>query len=340
MNKKLTHHINSGITSDTFHTIKSVVFVVLVLCVIPFGLFAQEETLQQNTAAIENDIDASILDGDVSTTSLEEAQSRFGTTTPSSLLNVRPQSGADVPEDESLGQGSEQQAAIFSLFESRIVSEFSLISFMAYWVQQAAQLGIPPNTIVLILLTPIIATLVSFVRVIVGLPTLELLFPIALSFALVSVGITLGLIILSAVLIASYVSNVLLKRFRMMFFPKRSLSLLLLSLFVFASLTVAVYFDVAAVKNVSIFPVLIIMLLGDSVVSLQLHKSFSETFTITATTILIGLVGYLMATSVTTQLALLLYPEIILFTIPINILIGRYFGLRISEYFRFKVLNR
>jgi hypothetical protein len=210
---------------------------------------------------------------------------------------------------------------------------------MAYWVQQAVLLGIPANTIVLILLTPVIATLVSFVRVIVGLPTLELLVPIALAFALVSIGITLGLVILAAVLVASYVSKILLKRISMMFFPKRSLSLFLLSLFVFGALTLAVFFDIATARTVSIFPVLIIMLLGDSIVSLQLHKRFSETFTITATTILIGLAGYFMATSVSVQLVLLLYPEIILLTVPANILIGRYFGLRISEFFRFKALS-
>ena len=173
----------------------------------------------------------------------------------------------------------------------------------------------------------------------VGLPTLELLVPIALAFALVSVGIVLGLIILAAVYMASYVSKVILKDLRMMFFPKRSMSMLFLSFFVFAALTMAVFLDIEAAKKVSIFPVLIIMLLGEAIVSLQLHKSFMETFTITTMTIFIGLVGYLMATSVTTQLTLLVYPELVLLTIPANILIGRYFGLRVSEMFRFSALK-
>jgi len=34
-----------------------------------------------------------------------------------------------------------------------------------------------------------------------------------------------------------------------------------------------------------------------------------------------------------------LYPEAILLLIPVNIAIGRYFGLRLTEYLRFKQLK-
>jgi len=43
------------------------------------------------------------------------------------------------------------------------------------------------------------------------------------------------------------------------------------------------------------------MLLGDMIVSVQLHKSAFETFAITGTTIAIGLIGYFAATSDTIQ---------------------------------------
>ena len=77
------------------------------------------------------------------------------------------------------------------------------------------------------------------------------------------------------------------------------------------------------------------MLLGDMIVSVQLHKSSSETLMITGTTIVIGLVGYVAATSLTIQNFIILYPEIVLLVIPANILVGKYFGLRVTELFRF-----
>lgn len=237
----------------------------------------------------------------------------------------------DVTQPEELPE----KTAILSLFESRPVNEPGILNIMAFWVQDAVRLGIPANTIFLILLTPFLAFFVSFIRVVIGLPTLDMLVPIALAFALVAVGISVGLLVLAAILIASYFSKVSLSKIRIMFYPKRSLSMIFLALAVFAALTLGVVLEFEQILSVSIFPILILMLLGDMIVSVQLHKSASETFTITGTTIFIGLVGYLAATSNTIQNVVILYPEIVLLVIPANIIVGRYFGLRVLEVFRF-----
>ncbi len=279
-------------------------------------------------------IDSTTIQGEVSTTTLEQAIDTASSA--ASILNQRP----DVIDEPATPEEiAEQESARESLFNRRPVEHLTVWGFMAYWVQQAVHMGIPATTIVLILLAPIIATLVSLVRVVIGLPTLELLVPIALAFALVSVGVVLGLLILAAVVLASYVSKTMLQGVSMMYFPKRSLSMLTLSLFVFAALTVAVVLELGAAKTVSIFPVLILMLLGDSIVSIMLQKSFNETFAMTSMTIFIGLLGYAMATSLNVQLWLLLYPELVFLVVPANVLIGRYFGLRLSEYFRFNSMS-
>lgn len=279
-------------------------------------------------------IDATMLEGEVATTTLEAAKDTASSA--ASILNQRPDAIEQPATPEEM---EEQQNARATLFERRPVHELTAWGFMAYWIQQAVAMGIPATTIVLILLAPIIATLVSLVRVVIGLPTLELLVPIALAFALVSVGVVLGLLILAAVVFASYVSKTVLQNVSMMYFPKRSLSMLFLSLFVFAALTIAVVLELETARTVSIFPVLILMLLGDSIVSIMLQKSVSETFWITAMTILIGLIGYAMATSITVQIWLLVYPEMIFLVVPANMLIGRYFGLRLTEYFRFNSMS-
>ncbi len=244
-----------------------------------------------------------------------------------------PKSDLTKPEEQP------QKDEIQQLLERRPVREPSILGFIAYWVQKAVALGIPANTIVLILLIPVLATIVTFVRVIVGLPSLEMLVPIVLVYAFVAVGVTAGLIILGAVVLAAFVSRTLLRSVPIMFFPKRSLSHLFLAFFVFAALTVAIILDIPSIRDVSIFPVLILTLLGDSIVSVQLHKTFRETATITAVTIGIGLLGYLLAASVAVRDLIVLWPELVLLTIPLNLALGRYFGLRLSEVFRFRALE-
>lgn len=290
---------------------------VLMMCVVPVSLHAEIEpsTVSEMSEVIAPDtlVEDTIID----------------------QINAIDAKKNDVTQPEELLE----KAAILSLFESRKVDTPGLFTFIAYWIQKAVAFGIPANTIFLILLTPLLATIVSFVRVVIGLPTLDMLVPITLSFAFVAVGITVGLIILGAILCAAFVSKLIFTHLKIMFYPKRSLSMLFLSFFVFGALTVALMLGFTEILSLSIFPILILMLIGDSIVSVQIYKSVQETFLITGTTLAIGLLGFAMASSSAIQNTLILYPELILLVIPVNIMIGRYFGLRFLEYFRFNTLS-
>ncbi len=242
-------------------------------------------------------------------------------------------------QDLTKPEAPPQKTEIQQLIEQRPVTSPGVFNFIAYWVQKAIALGIPANTIVLILLIPVIATLITFVRVIIGLPSLEMLVPIVLAFAFVAVGISAGLIILGAVVLASFVSRTLLRKVPIMYFPKRSLSHLFLAFFVFAALTLSIILDIESIRDLSIFPVLILTLLGDSLVSVQLHKTLRETIIITTVTIGLGLIGYALAVSIAVRNLIILWPEVVLLTVPVNLILGRYFGLRLSEVLRFRALE-
>lgn len=274
------------------------------------------------------------------TSTTTKALTAVNENSPSTTANLILEKGAQAAsQDKTLPEELPEKVAIITAFDARKVEEPGLFSFMAYWVQEAVALGIPANTIFLILLTPILALLVTFVRVVIGLPTLDMLVPIALSFAFVAVGVAVGVIVLGAILLSSYLSKMSLKKMLIMFYPKRSISILFLSLFVFGALTIALASGFERIVSVSIFPILVLMLLGDSIVTVQLTKSVNETLTITGATLLLGLIGYLLAVSESMSNYLLLYPELVLLTIPLNILIGRYFGLRLVEFFRFKSMS-
>lgn len=276
-----------------------------------------------------------VLSATTSTSSETSASSVGASSNGTALIEALSGPTQDLTKPEEQQQKSEIQ----HLLERRPVTEAHVVSFVAYWVQKAIALGIPANTIVLLFLIPVIATIITFVRVIVGLPSLEMLVPIVLTYAFVAVGITVGLMIIGAVILASIVSRTILSVVPIMFFPKRSISHLFLAFFVFAALTLSIILNIESVRDLSIFPVLILTLLGDSIVSVQLHKTFRETFVITAVTIGLALVGYLLATSIAVRDVIIVWPEIVFLTVPINLLLGRYFGLRLSELLRFRSLE-
>ncbi len=238
-------------------------------------------------------------------------------------------------EDVTRPEETEKKGEILDLFENRPISGLTPINFIGFTVQYAVGVGIPANTIILILLLPFLATLIAFVRHIIGLPSLDILVPIALSIAIVSTGIVAGSILLITILLASTIGRFALRKVRIMQLPKKALSILIISVFVFLSLIISAANGIIIVKQLSIFPILILILLGEQIVSVQLTRSFKETLTITGVTIAMGLFGFFILTTAMFRQAILIYPEIILILLPINFMIGRYFGLRFTEFYRF-----
>lgn len=243
-------------------------------------------------------------------------------------------------EDITKPEETPETLEFLARFEKRQVAELKIYNFMPYYVQKAVLAGVPANTVILILLLPLLATIVAFARQIVGVPTLEMLVPIAFSAALVSTGLAAGTILLITILLATAVSRFILKRVKIMQVPRKSLTIFIVSVFVFLALYVSAVNGLLAVKQLSIFPILIIILLGEKIISVQLTRSLSETVTIVSVTVLLSLGGYFVLTWPALRASLLLYPELIFLLIPINLMIGRYFGLRVTEFYRFSSLLR
>lgn len=243
-------------------------------------------------------------------------------------------------EDLTKPEETKQREEILSLFEKRLVEKPNFINIMAYTIQQAVRFGVPANTIILILLLPFLATAFAFVRYIIGLPSLEMLVPVALAVTLIATGLTAGFIILLAVLFASFVSRLIFKKVHILQIPKKALSLFVVSIFVFLALMGSAAANLFTVKQISIFPILIFILLSDKIVALQLKKNLSETILITGVTVALGILGFFFLELPSARNFILLYPETALALIPINLLIGKYLGLRLTEFFRFRQVSQ
>ncbi len=229
---------------------------------------------------------------------------------------------------------------ILTLFERRPAEKLTAFNFAAYSIQESVKAGVPSRTIILILLLPMLATIIAFIRHVVGLPSIGLLVPIALSITLLSTGITAGLILLASIILGSTLAKVILKKLRIMQLPKMALSMFIVSIIIFAVITLSAMAGILVVQQLSIFPVLLLILLSEQLISVQIERSFQEMLVITLVTFALGVVGFVILSSELIRNTFLLYPELIFLLIPINILIGRYFGLRLLEFFRFSSISR
>lgn len=266
------------------------------------------------------------------TTSEEELATKSAEATGSAVQ--APQQDVTKPETDT------QRNEFLALFSKREIDSPTLLNIVAYIVQYAVKVGVPANTILLIFVLPVLATLSVFVRHIIGLPSLETIVPVALAITLLSTGVTVGALLLITIFLASTLARLSLKHLRIMQLPKMALSMLVVAILVFAALVLGASYGILEVRNLSIFPVLLLIILSDKIVALQLTRGVSETFLTTMITLILGLIGFALMSSSIVRQYMLLYPEFILLLVPINILMGRYFGLRITEMYRFSAIRK
>jgi uncharacterized protein with transglutaminase domain len=237
-------------------------------------------------------------------------------------------------------QEKQKNALLKELYQKRDAAHLNIINVAPFSIQYAIKAGVPTNTIVLILLLPVLATIVVAFRYLVGLSGIGLLVPIALSITLLATDVTPGFIMLAAIIVASLISRFFLKRFPIMQMPKVALSMLMVAIFLLLALTISSIYGIIDVRNLSIFPILLFILLSDRIVTIFLERDFIETIQTTIITLFLAILGFLLLTWEQLRLFTLIYPEWILLLIPINIMIGRYFGLRMTEYIKFQPVLR
>ena len=197
-------------------------------------------------------------------------------------------------------------------------------------------MGIPLNTIVLVFLVPVAATLIAFFRYVVGFSGFGIFTPVMISVAFIATGLGQGLILFLVILFVAILFRFLTRRLKIHFLARMSLLLLFISWGVFGLFYFGPKAGFNQVADISIFPILIMILLVENFMEILIGKSCREAFQMTWQTLLVAIVGYYLFNWSWLQEQVLLHPEpIFLLVILFNLFLGRYTKLRLSEYPRF-----
>jgi len=208
-------------------------------------------------------------------------------------------------------------------------------------IKNAVNSGVPANTIVLLLLLPIVATVIAGTRQIIGIRGFGIFLPAALSITFVAIGPILGILLFMAIVVISTTVRIVTRKLKLklQYLPRMALILWFVSFGILGILFASPRLNYQPLLNVSIFPVLVLTLLVEDFTKIQLGKSFKTAITLTTQTLILSLISYLFLTYQLFQKLVLLNPEIaLLSTFTIDIILGKYLGLRFMEYYRFRKL--
>lgn len=231
-----------------------------------------------------------------------------------------------------------------NLIKSQEVENVWPLNPIKFAIRNAVDSGVPANTIVLLLLLPIVATVIAATRQIIGIRGFGIFLPAALSITFVAIGPILGILLfVSIVVISTLVRFVTRKlKLKLQYLPRMALILWFVSFGILGILFAAPFINYPPLLNVSIFPVLILTLLTEDFTKIQLGKSFKTALRLTNQTLILSLVSYLFLTYTPFQKTVLLNPEMFLIgTFVLDVVLGKYLGLRFMEYWRFrKLINK
>jgi hypothetical protein len=230
------------------------------------------------------------------------------------------------------------------------VSPFNIFSFFIdYLINQ----GIPDNTIILILLLPVIATIIAFFKQVIGASTMGIYMPSIITMAFLILGLKFGLITFLFIVATGVIAHKILNPFKLLYVPKMALVITTVSITLFILITFTVYLNIFAIEFISltIFPVLVMGTLTERFARLTSTKGFKGSAVILTETVLVCIITYFLTGGVIDlyftdiqftwmRNIILNYPEIILVFIGVNAYLGRWTGLQLSEVLRFRnILN-
>jgi hypothetical protein len=208
---------------------------------------------------------------------------------------------------------------------------------MNQFITLALASGIPLDTLVLVLILPIIVTVIAFFRQVIGIKAFGIYTPAIITFAFLATNqIKYGITIFVTVIAVGTLTRFILKRARLLYLPRVAIMITIVGFSILLLLFVGGTWNRTGLASVSIFPILIMITLVEKFVAVQIEKGGRAAVILALETLFISVIGYYIASWHFLINAILQYPWISLFTIPINVFLGKWTGLRLSEYFRFR----
>lgn len=199
---------------------------------------------------------------------------------------------------------------------------------------------VPLQAINLILVLPVIACIVVIFRSVIGIETFGTFAPVIVSLAFLMTGLTWGVAIFCVIVGLGVVLRSALQWFRIQLVARLAVLMALVSVMM-AGLTVAgAYLGVGALLNVSIFPMVIMSNVIENFTTTQVELGTREAIRLTRNTLLVCSACYLTIEWAGLQSIVLSFPEVLIAVVALEVVIGKWRGLRLLEYWRFSDLAR
>jgi transglutaminase-like putative cysteine protease len=194
------------------------------------------------------------------------------------------------------------------------------------------------RVIYLLLLFPLGGLMVAIFNNVIGFKTFGVFLPVLIAFSFLDTGFWCGLFLFIAVLIIVSLITLLLDKWNLLYVPKMAFVLSALLLVVVVFIYIGIENSIPYLTKVSMFPFVIIAVVTERFSTSLAEKGYVGSLKTLGHTLIVTTVCYLVFASSIWKAIAILFPETILLIMLISLLLGKWIGMRLTEYKRFNLI--
>ena len=209
--------------------------------------------------------------------------------------------------------------------------------FNAYAAWQVVdKIGISLGFLKTVLMLPLGVLIVVFFRNIIGLQTFGLFLPALIAISCRETGLVLGLMAYLLVLGMVSLLHFPLSRWGIMQTPKVAIMVVGVIMSFLLLSVLSIQFNQDSLAYVMLFPIIIITFSAEKFAKALDEDGVQKALTLTLQTLIVASFAYLAMNSRTMETLFLAFPELFLAIVALNLLLGKWIGLRFMEFIRFR----
>lgn len=256
---------------------------------------------------------------------------------PSQLIITRPEAVDEIMlmESDFLAGVLKERGYDAELATEDQLRKTSPLNTFSQIINGAKKNGFPDDYTLLFLLLPIIILVINIGKNLLGISTIKIGIPILLSITYYFTGFLYGSLVFVATFIVLFLVKRFLGKYHLLPLAKSSITITLIIIILFITLLLLSNYQIIDIQRIPLYPILLLMLFMYEMVNIE-KRNLWRNLGVILENVFLSSAAYFLITITSLQLLFLSYPEIMFLVVLLNIPMGRYTGLTLKEYIRFK----
>ena len=200
------------------------------------------------------------------------------------------------------------------------------------------RVGISQNLLKILLMLPLGALVTVVFRNVIGLETYGTFLPALIAAASRETGLLWGIVGFLGIVLVSAIVRRGLDWLQLLHSPKMAIVLTTVVIVMMATTVGGVQLGFFELAHVTLFPIAILAITAERVALMEAEQGALKVAQITLMTLIVIAACYAVMDSLFMQSLVLAFPELLLVAIALNLWLGKWIGIRVMEFMRFRRL--